>query len=96
MGGSRWVEWFRTDSTDIEGVSRALKTAQECLDVAHMPWFKKFLEKLDEEAMKPSMIGDHFAMIAATARANALKQLRADLLDEIARAQAFIDASKEN
>lgn len=93
---SRWLKWFSDDdSSDAESIALALGRARECLDVAGTPWFKRYLESLNEESMKPGKIGDHADMIASTSRANTFREMRMRLLDEVARAEAFIQASKE-
>lgn len=80
---------------DSAEVARSLEEAHECLRVAESPWFQRYLTKLSEEALKPAQIGRHEDMIANVARANALKDMRAALLDDIAKARSFIRAAKE-
>jgi hypothetical protein len=94
---SRWVKWFsEEDSTQAgEDFERSLNHAHECLKVAEMPWFVRYLEHLDSESTRPGHIGDHLGMVASVARANTLKEMRAHLLDEIAKARAFIASAKE-
>ena len=98
MSNNRWVKWFSEEDTS-EGeaeLAKSLEASHECLRVANMPWFRKFVDSLAEESLRPGRIGDHADMIAATSRANTYKEIRAKLLDEIARARSFIEAAKEN
>ena len=95
--GSRWVTWFSDEDKSEAGAeyAKGLELAHECLKVAELPWFRRFLERLAEESMKPGTIGGHIDMIAAVSKANAYKELRAELLDEIARARSFVDSARE-
>ena len=94
---SRWVNWFSEEDTSAAGAefAQALQQAHECLQVAEMPWFQRYIEKLDAESSRPGVIGDHVDMIASVARSNALRQMRSLLLDEIAKARTFVQSAKE-
>jgi hypothetical protein len=97
VAGSRWLNWFSDEDSSADGAAFAesLQAAHDCLAVAAMPWFQKYLDRLYEESTKTGEIGDHIAMIRSVAEANALKRERAWLTDQIARARVFVQQSKE-
>lgn len=94
---NRWVKWFsdEDDSSDGAAYAASLQDAHECLAVAAMPWFQRYLDRLYEQSGKAGEIGSHVDMIKSVAEANALKRERAWLLDEIARARVFVQQAKE-
>ena len=94
---SRWIKWFSEEDSSEDGAAYAasLQQAHDCLAVAAMPWFQRYLDRLYEESGRSGEIGSHVDMIKSVAEANALKRERAWLLDEIARAGAFVQQSKE-
>lgn len=95
---SRWIKWFTDEDQNEAGEQYviALSEAHECLKCVESPWFKRFIERLAEESMRPGPIGNHADMIAGVSRANTYKELRLSLLDEIAKARTFIESSKES
>jgi len=96
-GSSRWLKWFseEDDSSDGAAYAAALQQAHDCLAVASMPWFQRYLDRLYEESGRVGEIGNHVDMIKSVAEANALKKERAWLMDEIARARVFVQQAKE-
>ena len=81
---------------DSAAFSIAVQKAHDILSVADMQWFNKFIDRLADDAMRPTPIGRYEEMIAGAARSNTLKELRASLLDEIAKARSFIASTKED
>jgi len=98
VGGSRWLNWFSEEDTtsDAAAYAASLQEAHDCLAVAAMPWFQRYMDRLYEEAGKASEISDHVSMIKSAAEANALRRERAWLLDQIAKARVFVQSSKES
>lgn len=97
VSNTRWLKWFSDEDTSEEGASyaAALQDANDCLAVASMPWFQKYLDRLYEEAGRSGEIGDHITMIKSVAESNALRKERTWLLDQIAKARIFVKQAKE-
>lgn len=70
--------------------------AQEVLAYASLPYHHTLMEYFQTEADKPIQITSDTAMIAAIARANAFKEVRGKILQDIRRAEALVIGAKES
>lgn len=57
------------------------------LSWAREPEYKRFLDYLQEEAMKPTPTGDQMSMIQSAVRANTFKEIRKNILDRERKAR---------
>ena len=94
---SRWINWWSEEdstATDVD-VSRTLEEAHECLRISESEWFRRLMARVEKEALAPVPIGKHEDMLTMASRSNVYKEIRAILLDDVAKAQTFVKSVKE-
>jgi hypothetical protein len=73
--------YFReAEEESVEDIAGLIRENEEVVAYCRMPYHAKMMRWLGENADAPLKIGDHTSMIAGTARANTLKEVRAHLL----------------
>lgn len=84
----KWAGFFRDADPAVE---RAEALADEILDVAERPYWKRFMEWIDKQAAAPLKISsDHMDMVQSAVRANVYREIRDHLTTEIRKAEQVV------